>query len=142
MVFLHFHLNLGQQPHCCMSNTPCLCSCGRFGINEVACYRNLVACQLPSLCCNGRLGINKAACYRNAVGLFRGQGCERSELPCLACDNKNLGRRPWSFYISSCTSGQPPGGCMHNTPSLCCNGRLGVIARMLSNAPEMTVGYK
>ena len=25
------------------------------------------------------------------------EGCERSELPCLARDNKNLGRRPWSF---------------------------------------------
>ena len=34
-----------------------------------------------------------------AVGLFVGQGCERSELPCLARDDKKLGRRSWSFYI-------------------------------------------
>ena len=34
-----------------------------------------------------------------AVGLFIEQGCERSELPCLARDGKKLGRRSWSFYI-------------------------------------------
>ena len=27
-----------------------------------------------------------SVCYRMAVGLFRGLGCERSELPCLVCD--------------------------------------------------------
>ena len=33
-----------------------------------------------------------------AVGPFIEQGCERSELPCLARDDKKLGQRPWSFY--------------------------------------------
>jgi len=37
--------------------------------------------------------------YRVAVGLLIGQGWERSELPCLADDMTNLGRRPWSFYV-------------------------------------------
>ena len=37
--------------------------------------------------------------YRVAVGLLIGQGCERSELPCLADCIINLGRRSWSFYI-------------------------------------------
>ena len=33
-----------------------------------------------------------------AVGPFREQGCERSELPCLERGDKKLGRRPWSFF--------------------------------------------
>ena len=33
------------------------------------------------------------------VGIFRGQGCERSELPCLSFGGGELGRRSWSFYI-------------------------------------------
>ena len=33
-----------------------------------------------------------------AVGLFRGRGCERSELPCLSFGGGELGRRSWSFY--------------------------------------------
>ena len=28
------------------------------------------------------------ACNRMAVGPFKGQGCERSELPCLVCDGE------------------------------------------------------
>ena len=37
--------------------------------------------------------------YRVAVGLLAGQGCERSELPCLADGITKQGRRSWSFYI-------------------------------------------
>ena len=37
--------------------------------------------------------------YRVAVDLLIGQGCERSELPCLADGIIKLGRRPWSFYV-------------------------------------------
>ena len=37
--------------------------------------------------------------YRVAVGLLIGQGCKRSELPCLADGITKLGRRSWSFYI-------------------------------------------
>ena len=37
------------------------------------------------------------ACNRIAVGPFKGQGCERSELPCLARGDKELDRRSWSF---------------------------------------------
>ena len=37
--------------------------------------------------------------YRVAVGLLVGQGCERSELPCLADGITKLGRRSWSFYV-------------------------------------------
>ena len=37
--------------------------------------------------------------YRVAVGLLVGQGCERSELPCLADEITKQGRRSWSFYI-------------------------------------------
>ena len=37
--------------------------------------------------------------YRVAVSLLVGQGCERSELPCLAGGLIKLGRRSWSFYI-------------------------------------------
>ena len=37
--------------------------------------------------------------YRVAVGLLVGQGCERSELPCLADGITKQGRRSWSFYI-------------------------------------------
>ena len=37
--------------------------------------------------------------YRVAVGPLVGQGCERSELPCLADGIIKLGRRPWSFYV-------------------------------------------
>ena len=37
--------------------------------------------------------------YRVAVGLLEGQGCERSELPCLADGITKQGRRSWSFYI-------------------------------------------
>ena len=32
-----------------------------------------------------------------AVGPFVGQGCERSELPCLSFGGVELGRRSWSF---------------------------------------------
>ena len=41
------------------------------------------------------------ACNRIAVGFFREQGCERSELPCLAQDERILGRRSWSFLSQS-----------------------------------------
>ena len=37
-----------------------------------------------------------------AVGPFREQGCERSELPCLARGGKKLGRRSWSFLRLWC----------------------------------------
>ena len=37
--------------------------------------------------------------YRVAVGLLVGQGCERSELPCLANGITKQGRRSWSFYM-------------------------------------------
>ncbi len=37
--------------------------------------------------------------YRVAVGPLVGQGCERSELPCLADGIIKLGRRSWSFYV-------------------------------------------
>ena len=37
--------------------------------------------------------------YRVAVGLLVGQGCERSELPCLADEITKQGRRSWFFYI-------------------------------------------
>ena len=37
--------------------------------------------------------------YRVAVGPLVGQGCERSELPCLADGIIKLGRRPWPFYV-------------------------------------------
>ena len=37
--------------------------------------------------------------YRVAVGPLIGQGCERSELPCLADGIIKLGRRSWSFYV-------------------------------------------
>ena len=37
--------------------------------------------------------------YRVAVGPLVGQGCERSELPCLADGITKQGRRSWSFYI-------------------------------------------
>ena len=37
--------------------------------------------------------------YRIAVDPLIGQGCERSELPCLADGIIKLGRRPWSFYV-------------------------------------------
>ena len=37
--------------------------------------------------------------YRVAVGLLVGQGCDRSELPCLADGITKQGRRSWSFYI-------------------------------------------
>ena len=35
--------------------------------------------------------------YRVAVGPLVGQGCDRSELPCLADGITKLGRRSWSF---------------------------------------------
>ena len=38
-----------------------------------------------------------SASNRVAVGPFRGQRCERSELPCLVCGEKKLGRGSWSF---------------------------------------------
>ena len=47
------------------------------------------ACKRVMECC---------ACNRLAVGSFKGQGCERSELPCLERGDKKLGRRPWSFF--------------------------------------------
>ena len=37
--------------------------------------------------------------YRVAVGLLVGQGCEQSELPCLADGITKQGRRSWSFYM-------------------------------------------
>ena len=37
--------------------------------------------------------------YRVAVGPLIGQGCERSELPCLADGIIKQGRRSWSFYV-------------------------------------------
>ena len=37
--------------------------------------------------------------YRVAVGPLVGQGCEQSELPCLADGITQQGRRSWSFYI-------------------------------------------
>jgi len=37
--------------------------------------------------------------YRVAVGPLVGQGCDRSELPCLADGITKQGRRSWSFYI-------------------------------------------
>ena len=37
--------------------------------------------------------------YRVAVGPLVGQGCDRSELPCLADGITQQGRRSWSFYM-------------------------------------------
>ncbi|KDR51417.1 hypothetical protein HMPREF1991_02506 [Hoylesella loescheii DSM 19665 = JCM 12249 = ATCC 15930] len=48
-----------------------------------------------------KLGLreNRYANYRVAVGPLEGQGCERSELPCLADGITKQGRRSWSFYM-------------------------------------------
>ena len=48
--------------------------------------------------CGCKRVMEYCANYRAAVGLFVGQGCERSELPCLERGDKKLGRRPWSFF--------------------------------------------
>ena len=54
--------------------------------------------------------------YCVAVGPFAGQGCERSELPCLARGGKKLGRRSWSFYVC--------GGCCRIERVSCRNCQL------------------
>ncbi len=53
------------------------CACNRLfcAYNRLFCTYNGLFCTYNGLFC---------ACNRVAVGLFRGRGCERSELPCLA----------------------------------------------------------
>ena len=57
-----------------------------------ACTVHITVCSVHAIACTP---------YATAltVGPFVGQGCERSELPCLGRGGKKLGRRSWSFYV-------------------------------------------
>ena len=71
---------------------------GRNTNNRLAvCFIYMVGFMGLDAQCKMVVGHN--ANNRMAVGPFRGQGCERSELPCLASVDRKLGRRSWSFYI-------------------------------------------
>ena len=82
---------IGTCSWCIAPATACTAHTTACSVYAIACTVHATSCSVHAIACT-------PPAIALAVGPFVGQGCERSELPCLARGDKKLGRRPWSFY--------------------------------------------
>ena len=83
---------IGTCSWCIAPATACTVHTTVCSVHAIACTVHATSCSVHAIACT-------PPAIALAVGPFVGQGCERSELPCLGRGGKKLGRRSWSFYV-------------------------------------------
>ena len=86
---------IGTCSWCIAPATACTVHTTACSVYAIACTVHATSCSVHAIACT-------PPAIALAVGPFVGQGCERSELPCLGHGDKKLGRRPWSFLRLWC----------------------------------------